>query len=222
MKRNARTLLLISLTVLTALSCGVFNDLLSSGGDAPAVDSNIIFQDDFSDPESGWDRFTDSSSSTEYENGAYRIAIFLDVYLAWATPYQDFSHDVIIDVDVTKVSGDDENEMGIICRHLDEENFYVLVIGTDGLAAIRKRYQGADLEAISDGWVEGASINTGNASNHLRAECIGDRLSLFVNGQLVVEARDSDIFSGDAGILAGTFEHPSLEVLFDNFVVSTP
>ena len=44
---------------------------------------------------------------------------------------------VVIDVDVTKVSGDDENEMGIICRHQDEENFYVLSIGTDGSAHAR-------------------------------------------------------------------------------------
>jgi hypothetical protein len=112
--------------------------------------------------------------------------------------------------------------MGLICRHQDEENFYVLAIGTDGLAAIRKRYQGSDLEVLGDGWVESASIHTGNASNHLRAECIGDRLALYVNGQLAVETTDSTIFSGDAGLLAGTFEHPNLDVLFDNFVIRTP
>lgn len=223
MKKNSRTLLLIGLAVSTTLACGVFNQLLDSGGDTSTVDtSNILFQDDFSDPDTGWDRYSDDSGLTDYADGAYRITINQDTYFFWATPYLDFPHDVVIDVDVTKVSGDDENEMGIICRHQDEENFYVLAIGTDGLAAIRKRYLGNDLEAIGDGWVESASINTGEATNHLRAECVGDTLSLYVNGQLAVQATDSDIFSGDAGLLAGTFEHPSLDVLFDNFVVKAP
>ena len=222
MEKNSRKLLFIGLIVSTTLACGVFNQVLDSGGGASTGDSNILFQDDFSDPESGWDRFSDDSGLTDYADGAYRITVNQDAYFFWATPYQDFPHDVIIDVDVTKVSGDDENEMGIICRHQDEENFYVLSIGTDGLASIRKRIQGSDLQEIGDGWVEGPSINTGNASNHLRAECTGDRLALYVNGQLVVETTDSEIFSGDAGLMAGTFEHPSLDVLFDNFVVSTP
>jgi hypothetical protein len=57
----------------------------------------------------------------------------------------------------------------------------------------------------------------------LRAECVGTRLALYVNGQLVVEANDSDIPAGDVGLLAGTFENADyLDILFDNFIVRSP
>ena len=57
----------------------------------------------------------------------------------------------------------------------------------------------------------------------MRAECIGSRIALYVNGELVVEVIDSDISHGDAGLLAGTFENaPEVEVLFDDFTVTQP
>ena len=86
MKKNARKLLFISLIASTTLACGVFNQFLDSGGSAPAGDSNILFQDDFSDPESGWDRFSDDSGLTDYVDGAYRITVNQDPFFSMLTP----------------------------------------------------------------------------------------------------------------------------------------
>ncbi len=44
----------------------------------PAGD--VLFFDDFSDPNSGWDRYSDEDGITDYENGAYKIAVFSDIY----------------------------------------------------------------------------------------------------------------------------------------------
>jgi hypothetical protein len=66
-------------------------------------------------------------------------------------------------------------------------------------------------------------VNRGAAVNSVRAECVGDRLSLYINGQLAIETYDSDIPAGDVGLLAGTFENADyLDVLFDDFIVSSP
>ena len=70
--------------------------------------------------------------------------------------------------------------------------------------------------------VQTDAVNAGNSTNNLRAECVGSRLSLYVNGTLVIEANDADIASGDVGLMAGTFDQSSTEVLFDNFVVRKP
>jgi hypothetical protein len=95
------------------------------------------------------------------------------------------------------------------------------VITADGYAAIRKRLQGGELTYIAE-WTESPVINQGDATNLLRAECVGDRLALFANGVLLLEVFDADLPAGDVGLLAGTFSEPQVEVLFDNFVVTAP
>ncbi|MBI3158650.1 MAG: trypsin-like peptidase domain-containing protein [Chloroflexi bacterium] len=193
------------------------------------VSGSVVFTDDFSSVNSGWDRYTDSSGSTDYANGSYVISVFIDTYLFWANPGRDFG-DVIVEVEATKFGGtsgvdkDDDNNYGVICRHQDVENFYVLVISSDGYYGIRKRFRGAgELAFIGlDGMGYSDVINQGNATNSIRAECIGNTIRLIVNGYLLLEVQDNDVRSGDVGLMAGTFSAGRVDVAFDNLVVSTP
>ena len=204
--------------MLTSLACATLSG--GSDGGNTAGNANILFEDDFSDTGSGWDRYEDPEGYTDYADGAYKIGVYTDTMFFWANPYQNFD-DVIIEVQGQKVAGGDDMQYGIVCRHSDIDNWYALVISADGYAAVRKRYQGSDLDYVSE-WVQVSNVNTGNATNKLRAECIGNRLALYVNGSLAIEATDSDIPTGDAGLMAGTFEQSTTEVLFDNFVVINP
>ena len=189
--------------------------------ESPASDfGDALYADDFSTPDSGWDQLTTNETFTDYFEDQYKIGVYSDGWMAWSNPGLDFS-DVAIEVIITKVSGGDDVQFGVICRHQDTENFYTLVISADGYAAIRKRVQGSELTYVAE-WTESPVINQGNATNLLRAECVGDRLSLFANGVLLLEAHDADLPSGDVGLLAGTFSETSVEVLFDNFVVTAP
>lgn len=187
---------------------------------APLAGGEILFSDNFTNPESGWDRFSDELVSTDYVNGSYLIGVYAEKRVNWANPYLNFI-DLIVKVEGQKITGGDDMQYGIVCRHADVDNWYVLVISADGFASIRKRFQGGDLVNLTD-WVKVPEINLGNAVNNLQAECIGDRLSLFVNGALAVEAFDSDIPGGDVGLLAGTFSEPQTEVIFSNFVIHKP
>ena len=47
--------------------------LLAACGETPAENPSLYFQDDFSDPESGWDRVNGADGVTDYSNGAYRL-----------------------------------------------------------------------------------------------------------------------------------------------------
>jgi hypothetical protein len=234
MKTSGKLGIFVSILILAAMACALGgngdnpdnpggNSGGNSGGDTGGLfgsSANILFEDDFSNPESGWDRYSDAEGLTDYDNGAYKIAVYTDTLFYWANPYQTFG-DVIVEVQGMKVSGGDDMQYGIICRHQDIENWYALVISGDGWAAIRKRYLGSDLDYIVD-WTQTASVNTGNATNNLRAECVGSRLSLYVNGTLALEINDADLVSGDVGLIAGTFDQMDTEVLFDNFVVRQP
>lgn len=212
MKKTINLFVIIGVVSFAILACNF--------GSSDTSQPDILFEDDFSSTGSGWDRYEDEYALTDYVEDHYRITISADGYFAWATPDKNFG-DVIVEVDVVKLEGNDENDIGIICKHQDENNFYALNIGTDGSANIYRRYQGGNIEPLLD-WVLNSAINQGTEFNHLRAECVGDRLSLYVNGELVVETFDSSITKGDVGLITSTYSNPNLDVAFDNFIVRQP
>ena len=65
------------------------------------------------------------------------------------------------------------------------------------------------------------AIQTGTM-NHLRADCIGNTLTFYINFTEVASATDTDLPTGDVGVLAGAFSEPGVDVLFDHFVVIQP
>jgi len=67
-----------------------------------------------------------------------------------------------------------------------------------------------------------SSINLGAASNHLRADCIGNTLTLYFNGTQAASATDNSFSGGDVGLVARIFEVAGTDVMFDNFVVYKP
>jgi hypothetical protein len=74
----------------------------------------------------------------------------------------------------------------------------------------------------TQGMMPSEIISQGKNKNHLRADCIGDKLILSVNGQELQSVIDNDLDHGDVGILAGTLQDPENVVLFDNFQAINP
>ena len=197
-------------------------------GGAPAgggTTSNVLFQDDFSDTGSGWDRVNADYKITDYSNGGYRMWTNRTMFDIWATPYQTFTGDIVIDVDATKIGGPDDNDFGVICRYTEANSsfsFYYFLISSDGFAVIGRVLNGDQQYISAEAMMPADGINEGAATNHIRAECIGSTLKIFANGTLVAEANDTNLTSGDVGLMAGTFGEPGVDILFDNFVVTRP
>jgi hypothetical protein len=212
-----KLLILFTLFALAAASCQVSpaigGEIVSSGG--------ILFKDDFSDPNSGWMQGADEFGKTEYSGGGFRILVTSDVTAKLSIPRLLFA-DVIIEVDASKVAGPDDNDYGVICRYQDENNFYFFEISSDGYYSIGK-YKDDQLVLIGMEKMQTSDyIYQGQATNHLRAACVGSNLSLMVNGHLLAEVEDGDYSMGDVGLIAGTFETPGVDILFDNFKVFKP
>ncbi|MCI0521689.1 MAG: hypothetical protein L0Z70_15700 [Chloroflexi bacterium] len=211
--------LLFSLLACSSIAPGPSSGDGSSEGSAPA--NNVLFQDDFSDTSSGWDRVNAPEGVTDYVDGAYRIFANAENTDVWANPGLDFT-DVIVDVDATKVDGDDNNDFGVLCRYQDSDNFYFMLISSDGYYGVGIVQNGEQNLIGVDAMPPSDKITIGNATNHLRAECIGDKLKLSVNGEFLAEYQDATFASGDVGLLAGAFETPGTDIHFDNFVVYKP
>lgn len=174
-------------------------------------------QDDFSDENSGWVRILTNDGGSDYADGGYRIFIQKENHLLWVTSGNQFAN-VRIQVSARLVEGGLDNNYGVICRYQDDNNFYALVISSDGYFAIRKRANGGAMETIiGDRFQFSEKIRLGEQENSLMAECDGAQLRLYVNGEKIAETTDTDFLSGDVGLLAGTFSATSIEILFDNF-----
>ncbi len=214
MKTRFITILII--LVLVSLACS-----LGSSGEETVQPSNILFEDDFSDTSSGWDRVDVDEQTTDYANGVYRILVNEDNTDVWANPGLSYN-DVRIEVDATKAGGSDDNDFGVICRYQDVENFYYFVISSDGYYGIFKTVNGEQILIGTENMPPSDAIKLGNTTNHLSAECVGNKLSMYANGVKLDEFEDTDFTSGDVGLIAGTYDTPGTEIHFDNFEVLQP
>lgn len=160
-----------------------------------------------------------TSDGTEYGaslvDGVYRMYLNSANWMVWAESSMITDDNIIMELDTELVSGSVENNQGMICRYSDDNNFYMLTIGNDGWVEIMKIFQGVQTSLFgefTDGLVD-------PVRNHLQGFCIGDRLVLYVNGKLGADVRDSDLASGDAGLIIGSYDNPQVTVNFDNFLV---
>lgn len=215
------TFLLLLWAVLMALTggCAVF---FPTQPEASAAEpGEVLLVDDFSDQLSGWGVWNREGGTVSYDQEGLRIIVNETQFDYWSVAGRTFD-DVVVEVDATKIAGPDDNDFGMICRYIDKSNFYLLVISSDGYYGIAKVRMGQYSMIGADQLQYSSAIARGNSQNHLRADCTGSILRLYANGQLLMEAEDSDFSSGDVGLLAGAYNEQGVDILFDNFVVKKP
>lgn len=211
-----KALFVLAVLVLASLACNAVS------GPAPQNPMmTVLYQDDFSNPDSGWPAQADTEKSASYSDGQYLLQAFTSNQDVWAHPGESFG-DARIEVDAVKSGGTDDNSFGLVCRFVDDENFYFFIISSDGYQTIGK-YMGGNISYLSAEKMQPSSaINLGTASNHIRADCVGSTLTLYVNNQQVSSVTDNSFSTGDIGLIVGTFDEPNVGILFDNLFVYPP
>ena len=184
-----------------------------------AKSGDLLYQEGFEDTTTGWARIANESGIMDYDGGGYRILVRQPKLNMWSTSEKDFG-DARVEVDVIKLNGPDENRMGLLCRY-QSGNYYFFIISNDGYYVIGKFIGGLTLLLGQSEMQVSDAIQT-NKMNHLRADCVGSQLTFYINFKEVASATDTDLPTGDAGVLAGAFSEPGVDVLFDNFVVMQP
>ena len=219
-KMKKRLVLLLGTLFLTGCSSfPLFSQFISSSPQATTV--GVLFQDDFSEKGSGWDRMVSEIGTTNYDDETYHIIVNEPLIDLFATPGHSFD-DVIVEVTAARRSGPVNNSYGVICRYQDEENFYTALITSDGYAGIFEVRDGKyDLIGHAE-MIPVAAILGGNGANLIHFECVGSSLLLVVNGSPVDAQTDKSYESGDIGLIAGTFDEPGVHIAFDNLTVTQP
>ncbi len=215
------------LSVLALLPMLAACDVLSFGDPGPdACDSSsALFEDDFSgEQDCGWLEYNRGGAVAAVEEGVLKISTSSPGEIWWTNPGRSYD-DVVIDVTTTQVGGPDDNAYGVICRYQDEENFYLFLISGDGFYAIGKYKSGEDRVTYltEDGqFSQSEQINKGATTNQIQASCIGNELSLAVNGYPLLTVTDSEFAAGDIGVSVSALQQGTVEVNFDNLKVISP
>jgi hypothetical protein len=219
----------VAAAVIALLVCalvggwGVYQ--LLSGRATPLPDvplgtaGDVLLEETFDDPDSGWDLYAWDEAEVGYEAGAYQIQVHETRYDAWATSNQGIDlADFVIEVDARWVEGPLDNDYGVLVRYQpDGDSFYLFAVSSDGWYSVQA-FRDREWESLVD-WVESDAVHQGDATNHLKVECLGSQMRFVVNDVPLAQVEDASYRSGDVGLLAGTFDQGGVVVQFDNLQV---
>lgn len=211
---NALRPINLAMDLITAARTGAVAITTGNGGHEDfKADGQVIFEDDFSDPNSGWSNIVETEGETKYENGEYIIKVKEPMFLVWSD--QEYLYDpIILDADVRVIESVGDADYGFICGLVDNDHFYVLEISEDGYYTIWKQ-DGQDVKILVD-WKYSQQV-AGGGPFRLSARCGKDQLLLALDGKVLASAVDPDYQPGGVGMVAGTFDLPGFKVAFDNF-----
>ncbi|MEE4195392.1 MAG: hypothetical protein V2J07_09360, partial [Anaerolineae bacterium] len=170
MKKIRYLQMILFCVLLTLTGCNILAQEEVSQG-------SIIMVDEFSADDGKWMTTVDPDySMVGYQADGLRFVINAankDYFSLYKKPYDH----AILDVDVTKLAGPDNNVMGIVCRYQDINNYYAFLISSDGYYGIVSRVNGIH-QVLPDGqlYFNENVIRRGNDINHIRVGCVQSAL----------------------------------------------
>lgn len=183
---------------------------------APATASDVIINDDFSDPRrSALTGEEDATSRSAFADGAYVIEVKDANTLAWALTNGDYG-DMAVEADAVVISGSAAVAGGLIFHYQDSRNFYLFSVSSDGYYALEV-LKNDTWQTLID-WTQSDTIKP--AHNTLRVETKGSRITLKANGELLEATQDTSLTAGDAGLAVSSFETSKVTLRFDNLRIT--
>lgn len=182
--------------------------------------SSQPFNDDFSDPASGWGASSHDTYVRGYQQGRYLFQIDVPRWIVWAMSGRTYT-DIEVEA-IAKAAGQPDNHYGLVCRYNDER-FYYFAVSSDGYYAIFLMDGEQQLQPLTGrAMLRSAAIHTDGTDNRIVASCEGETLTLYVNGEQIVQTHDATLAKGDVGMAAGSVSEGGVSIWFDNFEASKP
>jgi hypothetical protein len=134
---------------------------------------------------------------TDFEGGYVRQASLEGVARAAIGPVtDDQAVESRMQLEDFANTGGEDQWIGVMTRYTDENNYYYFSLRSSKGMALRKLVDGQIVELAS------AGFTLGIADWHVfRLEAIGDRVRAYIDGQLLLEARDTSHPTGISGIV---------------------
>lgn len=206
---------LITLITSSLSGCSLISELTLRMFPPPS--GTILLSEYFSSVSQEWqnpERFV-------YLDGGYLISLERDHLMTWAGPKKKFGL-VHLEVDARSYSTDENNFFGFVCGAVDQDDYYFLIISSDGYYGIGEVRDGNSYLIGMEAMLPSDVILGGENWNHLGADCLATRLSLIVNGTQIGEVNGIQYRPGRAGLVVGSLGSGFSQILFDNFRVQAP
>ena len=181
--------------------------------------AGLLYFDDFSDSNSGWDIGDDANFASDYDDGNYRMQIKTNDRIAWSSAPSFTCANCTIEVEAWRSTGGN-SRYGIIFG-LDNSvpEFYLFAIQPYLQQYYLQRYGG-------DGWVtliphtDSSYINFNQAHNTLKVIRQDSQISLYVNDHYLTSYSDST-YTGSrrVGVAAISTGESPVWLRYDNFTV---
>jgi hypothetical protein len=182
-----------------------------------------------------------ADAQARYDQGGYRITVKTpnryQSVLYWPSNTSPIAavnrlglSDERIEVEATRLAGPDDGTVSLYCRAQKDnpDKYYLFQIGPgDGYYWIAVFFGPGEQDnktiAGGDNAPRLPAAKVGSAPTRLRADCIGDTLTLYVNGQKIAEGHDTTLATGQGGGFdASTYLSGGMDVVFRNFTFAIP
>ncbi|MBL8063880.1 MAG: SH3 domain-containing protein [Anaerolineales bacterium] len=186
------------------------------------ADSNILYQDDFTNPATGWpeEKF-DNYFIGYHEPEYYHIEITSANYKTTVLePGKQIVDDAIIEGKVFTVSQKTAAEGDFIYGQVfrrSGDQYYAFTISPRTKKWFVLKSSPNALAVLAEGTEE--SIHNLDAEDILRVDAQGPNFSFYVNDRLVGQATDADYKSGEVGFYVQTLDAANVHIHFDSLSV---
>jgi hypothetical protein len=180
-----------------------------------------VFRDGFDSQDGNWTTYSGKDGSAFYENGKLHIRNYTASERPSGSYIQGQFSDFTLEVEMELVSGSSATWQSVICRYNGVGDSYMFCINANGKYSILKAAEGVATMLRTP--TPSSYIKTGSGvANNIRIECIGDSLTLYVNGFSVAQVSDNTFVAGQVGFSVESTSGEYSEVTFDNVVIRTP
>ena len=200
-----------------ALSIRKFDTAQTPGGETV-----MIYQDDFTNPASGWaEKKFDNYFIGYHEPEYYHIEVTSTNYKTTVfEPNKQSLADVTVEVKTFTVSAKTSEagdfNYGPVFRRSGDQ-YYAFTISPRTKKWYVLKSSSNALVVLAEGTAE--NINDLDVEDVLRVDAQGSNFSFHINDQLVTQVTDSDYASGEIGFYVQTLDSPNLHVHFDSVAI---
>jgi len=158
---------------------------------------DILFADDFQDPQSGLGSPVGETGEMYYRGGEYVIRVWTHRW-TWRAFYPQSYMDCEIEVEV-RISHIRAALYGLVFRFLEDNGYYFVIDPVGGYAL--GKIEAGEWTRITYYFAQSDAIHEGQQTNRLRLRVDGSQISLYANDELLETVNDTMFDGGQIGLM---------------------